>query len=148
MNSLASNATDSVTLHTGPSSSSVESGGISVAVGVSSGGEIPSSTNSLTTDRIYSSGAIGCRSTYLDIANAPSYLRSGVHQGFLSVSLQSVLEITKLNSHRISTIWQVSMNTDHIVDYVFLSVVIFFPLSSCNNQLDGNITSTHGCIST
>eukprot|EP01038_Epipyxis_sp_PR26KG_P012463 gene12463-16716_t len=52
------------------------------------------------------------RLSYMIIENAPKYLVDGVGNGSISFALQAVIEITKLNSFRISLIWQ--MITSHL----------------------------------
>jgi hypothetical protein len=45
-------------------------------------------------------------------AGCPEYLVAGIRSGSVSFSLQAVIEVTKLNAFRISTVWQ--MITSHL----------------------------------
>lgn len=47
-----------------------------------------------------------------DATTGPEYLRAGLDKGVLSFSLQAVVEISRLNAFRMSSIWQ--MVTSHL----------------------------------
>jgi hypothetical protein len=67
------------------------------------------------------SGASGSGSGTSNAANSnttgplitgPSYMLEGLQSGFVSFSLEAVVHITKLNAHRVSSVWQ--MVTSHL----------------------------------
>jgi hypothetical protein len=47
-----------------------------------------------------------------DATAGPEYLRAGLDKGVVSFSLQAVVEISRLNAFRMSSIWQ--MVTSHL----------------------------------
>lgn len=60
-----------------------------------------------------------------------SYMNEGIRNGTISFSLQALIEITKLNAFRISTIWQ--MVISHLRMIASLKVTITHPLHISHN---------------
>jgi hypothetical protein len=60
----------------------------------------------------------------IDAAAGAEYLRSGLDKGMVSFSLQAVVEISRLNAFRMSTIWQ--MVTSHLRMLASLKVSIAY----------------------